>query len=83
MAATLDIANARNLAATSFAADPTRPRTVTVIGEVIRPGSYLISPGSTDTSASTSTSGTGAPSITRSTNYNQSTTDSRRNYSTS
>ncbi|MDF5723476.1 MAG: SLBB domain-containing protein [Rhizonema sp. PD37] len=64
MAATLDIANARNLAATSFAADPTKPRTVTVIGEVIRPGSYLISPGSTETSASTSSSGTGAPSIT-------------------
>jgi polysaccharide biosynthesis/export protein len=59
-ATTLDLANARNLAASSFAADPTRPRTVAVIGEVTRPGTYLITQGATEGG----TSPTGAPSIT-------------------
>jgi polysaccharide biosynthesis/export protein len=44
-AAKLDLAEARNLSAANFAADPTRPRTVAVVGEVNRPGSYLVTQG--------------------------------------
>ncbi len=43
-----NVATARNIAAANFAADPTRPRTVAVVGEVIRPGSYLVTSGSTE-----------------------------------
>lgn len=57
----LDLANARNMAAASFAADPTRPRTVAVIGEVIRPGTYLITQGAAE---GANNSPTGAPNIT-------------------
>ncbi|MBW4505412.1 MAG: SLBB domain-containing protein [Scytonematopsis contorta HA4267-MV1] len=56
-----DIAEQRNLASTSFAADPTRPRTVAVIGEVTRPGSYLVTSGATEQQGNNPT---GAPSIT-------------------
>jgi polysaccharide export outer membrane protein len=42
-ATTLNLAEARNLAAASFAADITKPRSVAVVGEVYRPGSYLVS----------------------------------------
>ncbi|MEM7712896.1 MAG: SLBB domain-containing protein [Cyanobacteria bacterium P01_A01_bin.68] len=42
---TFDVATARNIAAANFAADPTRPRTVAVVGEVQRPGSYLVTQG--------------------------------------
>ncbi|MUH01394.1 polysaccharide export protein [Scytonema sp. UIC 10036] len=59
-ASTLNLANARNLAASSFAADPTRPRTVAIIGEVYRPGSYLVSQGGAEGGGGQ----TGAPSIT-------------------
>ncbi|CDN16919.1 MAG: SLBB domain-containing protein [Richelia sp.] len=41
----LNIADARNLAALNFAASPSTPRTVAVIGEVERPGSYLATVG--------------------------------------
>jgi polysaccharide export outer membrane protein len=41
-ATTFNLADARNTSAASFAADPTRPRTVVVTGEVRRPGSYLV-----------------------------------------
>jgi polysaccharide biosynthesis/export protein len=58
----LDLASARNLAASSFAADPTRPRTVAVIGEVLRPGTYLVTPGSTEAGAGTTQ--TNLPSVT-------------------
>ena len=54
-----DVAGARNLAAANFAADPTRPRTVAVVGEVIRPGSYLVQSGATEGTGSD----TGTPSI--------------------
>lgn len=62
-----DIARARNIAAANFAADPTRPRTVAVVGEVLRPGSYLVTSGAVqgagnDTGAPTIS---GQPTITR------------------
>jgi polysaccharide export outer membrane protein len=44
-AARLDLADARNLSAANFAADTTKPRTVAVVGEVNRPGSYLVTQG--------------------------------------
>lgn len=40
-----DVAGARNLAAANFAADPTRPRTVAVVGEVNNPGTHLVTTG--------------------------------------
>ncbi|AFY33052.1 SLBB domain-containing protein [Calothrix sp. PCC 7507] len=46
-ATTFNLAEARNLSAANFAADPTRPRTVAIIGEVNRPGSYLVTTGTT------------------------------------
>ncbi len=62
-----NVAGARNLAAANFAADPTRPRTVAVVGEVIRPGSYLVTTG--DTQGTGNDTGTptisGQPTITR------------------
>ncbi|MBW4617393.1 MAG: SLBB domain-containing protein [Desmonostoc vinosum HA7617-LM4] len=63
-ATTFNVAEARNLFAANFAADQTRPRTVAVIGEVNRPGSYLVTTGSTDGQAG-GTSGSGLPNITR------------------
>ncbi|MBW4631281.1 MAG: SLBB domain-containing protein [Iphinoe sp. HA4291-MV1] len=61
-ATTLDLVDARNASASSFAADPTRPRTVAVIGEVLRPGSYLVTQGTAEGGNANNT--TGAPSIT-------------------
>ena len=62
-----NVAGARNLAAANFAADPTRPRTVAVVGEVLRPGSYLVTTG--DTQGAGNDTGTptisGQPTITR------------------
>jgi polysaccharide biosynthesis/export protein len=54
-AATFNLAEARNLAAANFAASPTTPRNVAIIGEVNRPGSYLVTGGE----------GGGLPTITR------------------
>jgi polysaccharide biosynthesis/export protein len=59
MASNLDLAEARNLSAATFAANPTTPRTVAVVGEVIRPGTYLITQGATEGG----TSPTGAPAV--------------------
>ena len=59
MASNLDLARARNLSATTFAANPTTPRTVAVVGEVIRQGTYLITQGAAEGSGTT----TGAPTI--------------------
>ncbi|NMG21755.1 polysaccharide biosynthesis/export family protein [Brasilonema bromeliae] len=61
-ATTIDLADARNLASSSYAADPTKPRTVALIGEVLRPGSYLVSEGASEGGNANNT--TGAPSIT-------------------
>ncbi|NEQ26535.1 MAG: polysaccharide export protein [Microcoleus sp. SIO2G3] len=59
MASNLDLAEARNLSAATFAANPTTPRTVAVVGEVVRQGTYLITQGAAEGSGST----TGAPTI--------------------
>jgi polysaccharide biosynthesis/export protein len=69
-ATNFNIAESRNIFAANFAASQTTPRTVTIIGEVNRPGSYLVTPGSTDAQAGgASTSGsstpTGLPNVTR------------------
>lgn len=68
-AARLDLAEARNLSAANFAADPTRPRTVAVVGEVNRPGSYLVTQGATEggnaTGGGAGVSITGQPTVTR------------------
>jgi polysaccharide biosynthesis/export protein len=69
-ATNFNIAESRNIFAANFAASQTTPRTVTIIGEVNRPGSYLVTPGSTDAPAGgASTSGsstpTGLPNVTR------------------
>jgi polysaccharide biosynthesis/export protein len=68
-AARLDLADARNLSAANFAADPTRPRTVAVVGEVNRPGSYLVTQGETaggnTAAAAAGTAISGQPTVTR------------------
>ncbi|MEA5617613.1 polysaccharide biosynthesis/export family protein [Cronbergia sp. UHCC 0137] len=66
-ATSLNIAEARNLFASSFAASPNAPRTVAVIGQVYRPGSYLVTttagaPGGDSVGALTS----GLPTVMRS-----------------
>ncbi|MDJ0738007.1 MAG: SLBB domain-containing protein [Nostocaceae cyanobacterium] len=62
-ATSFNLAEARNLAATTFAADTTTPRTVGIIGEVHRPGSYLVTQGSTTVAGETNV--TGLPTVTR------------------
>ncbi len=67
-AARLDLAEARNLSAANFAADPTKPRTVAVVGEVNRPGSYLVTQGETTAGNATGGGGggiSGQPTVTR------------------
>ncbi|MEH2192511.1 MAG: SLBB domain-containing protein [Nostoc sp.] len=69
-ATNFNVAESRNIFASNFAASQTTPRTVTIIGEVNRPGSYLVTPGSTDaqggaTANSGSASPTGLPNVTR------------------
>ncbi|MEL6461969.1 MAG: SLBB domain-containing protein [Cyanobacteria bacterium J06621_15] len=65
---TFNVATARNIAAANFAADPTRPRTVAVVGEVQRPGSYLITAGEAQAGGGQDTglpNISGQPTITR------------------
>ena len=67
-AARLDLAEARNLSAANFAADPTKPRTVAVVGEVNRPGSYLVTQGETTAGNAAGGGGggiSGQPTVTR------------------
>ncbi len=69
-ATNFNVAESRNIFAANFAASQTTPRTVTIIGEVNRPGSYLVTPGSTDgqgggTANSGSGTPTGLPNVTR------------------
>jgi polysaccharide biosynthesis/export protein len=59
-ATTVDLASTRNFATTSIAADPTRARTVVVAGEVLRPGSYLVTSGAAEGGNNT----TGTPNVT-------------------
>ncbi|RUR74250.1 polysaccharide biosynthesis/export family protein [Chlorogloeopsis fritschii PCC 9212] len=56
-ATTLNLAEARNLSAASFAADPTRPRSVAVVGQVYRPGTYLVTQGAGTNGGATDTAG--------------------------
>lgn len=66
-ASTFNVAEARNLFAANFAASQTAPRTVAVIGQVYRPGSYLVSTAtaSADTQTSGGATGSGLPTVTR------------------
>ncbi len=70
-ATNFNVAESRNIFASNFAASQTTPRTVTIIGEVNRPGSYLVTPASTDAAqaGTTPNSGTttpnGLPNVTR------------------
>ncbi|BAY46678.1 polysaccharide export protein [Scytonema sp. HK-05] len=66
-ATTIDLADARNASASSFAANPTTPRTVAVTGEVLRPGTYLITQGAAEGSGGTNGTPaiTGLPTLTR------------------
>ncbi|BBD65199.1 polysaccharide export protein [Nostoc commune NIES-4072] len=70
-ATNFNLAESRNIFAANFAASQTTPRTVTIIGEVNRPGSYLVTPASTDAQGggATNNSGTttpnGLPNVTR------------------
>ncbi|MBC6430733.1 polysaccharide export protein [Nostoc sp. HG1] len=70
-ATNFNVAESRNIFAANFAASQTTPRTVTIIGEVNRPGSYLVTPASTDAQGggATNNSGTttpnGLPNVTR------------------
>jgi len=67
-ATTFNVAEARNLFAANFAASQTTPRTVAIIGEVNRPGSYLVGQGGTGTTdgqAGGAATGSGLPTVTR------------------
>ena len=64
-AASLNVAEARNLFSANFAASQTTPRTVVVIGEVYRPGSYLVTPGNGG-GAQDGGAGGGLPTVMRS-----------------
>ena len=70
-ATSLNVAEARNLFAANFAASQTAPRTVVVIGQVYRPGSYLVTTGSGGGAESSGGNGTagaggGLPTVMRS-----------------
>jgi polysaccharide biosynthesis/export protein len=62
-ASNFDKAEARNLAAANFAANPTTPRTVAILGEVNRPGSYVVTAGGGGEGAAAG--GGGLPTVTR------------------
>lgn len=66
-ATNFNVAEARNLFAASYAASRTAPRTVAITGQVYRPGSYLVTPGTTTTGANNTTGapGTGLPTVMR------------------
>ncbi|MBH8552402.1 SLBB domain-containing protein [Nostocaceae cyanobacterium CENA357] len=65
-ATTFNVAEARNLFAANFAASQTTPRTVAIIGEVNRPGSYLVGAnGAEGQSGGATATGGGLPTITR------------------
>lgn len=72
-ATSFNVAEARNLFSANFAASQTAPRTVAVIGQVNRPGSYLVTAGGTTEGQTAATggagtsvaSGSGLPTVTR------------------
>ncbi len=61
-ATSLNVAEARNLFAANFAASQSSPRTVVVIGQVYRPGSYLVTTGGGEAGGA----GGGLPTVMRS-----------------
>ncbi|MBD2387839.1 polysaccharide biosynthesis/export family protein [Cylindrospermum sp. FACHB-282] len=63
-ATSFNVAEARNLFAANFAASPSTPRTVAIIGQVNRPGSYLVTAGTTDGGAG-GAAGSGLPTVMR------------------
>ena len=67
-AAKVNMAEIRQFSTASFAASPTRPRTVTVVGEVNRPGSYVVVGGGSTgvaTEQGGGSAGGGLPTVTR------------------
>jgi polysaccharide biosynthesis/export protein len=64
-AASLNVAEARNLFAANFAASQSSPRSVVVIGQVYRPGSYLVTAGNAG-GAEGGGAGGGLPTVMRS-----------------
>jgi polysaccharide biosynthesis/export protein len=62
-ATSINLADVRNLSAASFSADISRPRTVAIIGEVNRPGSYLVTSGTTESNAPGQTGGAGVAGL--------------------
>jgi polysaccharide export outer membrane protein len=64
-ATSLNVAEARNLFAANFAASQSSPRTVVVIGQVYRPGSYLVTAGNAG-GAEGGGAGGGLPTVMRS-----------------
>lgn len=70
-ATSINLAELRQFASTSFAIPANRPRTVTVVGEVNRPGSYVVIGGGVNTAAATDQGGNvgannnGLPTVTR------------------
>ena len=67
-ATTINLAEIRQYSTASFAASTTRPRTVTVVGEVNRPGSYVVVGGgatATATEQGGGAAGGGLPTVSR------------------
>lgn len=60
-----NVAEARNLFAANYAASQTAPRTVAITGQVYRPGSYLVTPGTTTAGNDGGAPGTGLPTVMR------------------
>lgn len=56
-------AEIRLLSRASFATDPTRASTITVVGEVYRPGSYVVDPGVVSVTTGTNTTTTSTPKL--------------------
>ncbi len=64
-ATNFNVAEARNLFAANYAASQNAPRTVAITGQVYRPGSYLVTPGSSTSEAGTVAPGSGLPTVMR------------------
>lgn len=62
-ATSVNLAEIRQFATASFAVAPTKPRTVTVVGEVNRPGAYVVIGGAA--TEGTGSSAGGLPTVTR------------------
>ncbi|MEA5551529.1 SLBB domain-containing protein [Anabaena cylindrica UHCC 0172] len=60
-----NVAEARNLFATNYAASQSSPRTVAITGQVHRPGSYLVTSGASTTEAGAVAPGSGLPTVMR------------------